>query len=402
MAQNIEKLIVKYLTNSATSTDLDTLSEWVEKRTNRPLFKEYIQTHVAINHNMNEPETKKVIDQFLSRIRKERSLGYKIRKQPIYRYMAAASIAILIAAGLWFTKLGNTTEPQFIEPIIVNNQIQTGTDKATLTLEGGEQIALAKGALFQTQNATSNGEEIIYNDASKSQQPAANSNIAYNYLTIPRGGQFQLTLSDGTQVWLNSESRLKYPVAFNKGETRQVELVYGEAYFDVSPSTEHGGASFKVISPNNQQPTTSNQIIEVLGTEFNIKGYKDETNVYTTLVEGKVTIYAENQNKILAPNQQSNLDTTTNDLSISNVNVKGEIAWVNGEFIIQGKTLKEIIKVLSRWYDMDVTFANRDLEEARFVGILRKDQNIVDILNMIKNFGVINTYEINNKTITLK
>src|SRR5690606_40703343 len=123
---------------------------------------------------------------------------------------------------------------------------------------------LEKGDSIQTHNAISNGEEIIYNNNTSRQ-------LVYNYLTIPRGGQFQLTLSDGTRVWLNSETQIKYPVSFTDGESRQVELVYGEAYFEVSHSTEHKGSDFIVYNQN--------QEVQVLGTEFNIKAYKDDSNI---------------------------------------------------------------------------------------------------------------------------
>ena len=255
-------------------------------------------------------------------------------------------------------------------------------------------MALEKGTSYQTQNANSNGEEIIYNNSTSQE-------LVYNYLTIPRGGQFQMTLSDGTKVWLNSETQLKYPVSFTDGESRQVELVYGEAYFEVSHSTEHKGSNFKVWN--------SNQEVEVLGTKFNIKAYKDETAIYTTLVEGKVSVTFEpttnNQQpttRILAPSQQSVVDINNKNIEVANINARNEVAWVNGEFILQRKNLKEIMKVLSRWYDMEVTFANKELEDVRFVGVLGKDQNIVDILNTIKSFGVINDYEINNKKVILK
>ena len=150
-----------------------------------------------------------------------------------------------------------------------------------------------------------------------------------------------MILSDGTKVWLNSESQLKYPVAFNDGETRQVELVYGEAYFDVSPSTAHKGARFKVFNQS--------QEVEVLGTEFNIKAYKDETNIYTTLVEGKVAISAAGKNQILKPNQQSNLNLETGSIEITTVDVYNETTWIDGIFSFENKPLKEILKVLSRW-----------------------------------------------------
>ncbi|GAA3605052.1 FecR domain-containing protein [Flavivirga amylovorans] len=309
-----------------------------------------------------------------------------IYRKPWFKYTAAASVVFVLALTVFLNKDNN--QQQFTEPIIVNNQIEKGTDKATLTLENGEQVTLTKGDTYQTQDATSNGEEIIYDSSSTS------SELVYNHLTIPRGGQFHLILSDGTQVWLNSESQLKYPVAFNKGETRQVELVYGEAYFDVSPSTNHNGADFKVYHKD--------QEVQVLGTEFNIKAYKDEVNVYTTLVEGKVAVSYLDQSQNLNPGQQAALYTVQNKLEISNVNAIREIAWINGEFMLEHKTLTEIMQVLSRWYDMDVIFETEKLRDVRFVGVLGKDQSIIEILETIKNFGVITNYEINNKTITLK
>ena len=190
----------------------------------------------------------------------------------------AASIVILISSVIFFNKEPNNfnnNDTQIAIPIIINN-IETGTDKAILTLANGSEIALIKGETYKGQNVSSDGKEIVYNGKAVSKE------ITYNYLTTPSGGQFFVKLSDGTQVWLNSESRLKYPVTFLDGEIRQVELVYGEAYFDVSPSTAHKGLKFKVI---NQA-----QEVEVLGTEFNIKAYKDESNIFTTLIEGKVAV----------------------------------------------------------------------------------------------------------------
>src|SRR5690606_24930608 len=192
----------------------------------------------------------------------------------IIGYAAAAVVTGLLMTG-YFLKDSVFTRTIETKPRIVNKNIDTGSDKATLTLEDGSHIVLGKGTSYNTQNARSNGEKIVYG--------AAESDIAkvvYNFLTVPRGGQFHVVLSDGTEVWLNSESQLKYPVNFKKGQTRQVELVYGEGYFVVSPSSDHGGTKFVVFNQF--------QEIEVLGTEFNIKAYKEEENIYTTLVEGKV------------------------------------------------------------------------------------------------------------------
>jgi ferric-dicitrate binding protein FerR (iron transport regulator) len=280
-------------------------------------------------------------------------------------------------------------KPEETTPRIVNNNIEVGSDKATLTLEDGSQVSLERGSTYQTQNAHSNGEEIVYLP-----KEGNITKVANNILTIPRGGLFHLVLSDKSEVWLNSESQLKYPVSFVKGQPRKVELVYGEGYFVVSPSTEHGDAKFIVANQS--------QEIEVLGTEFNIKAYKDESNIYTTLVEGKVSVSTSTTKKMLKPSQQANLNLIDNSMDIGTVNVYSEISWKDGVFSFRRKPLLEIMKVLSRWYDIDVNFEDPKLEKALFNGALGKDQNIEDILNTIKNFGVIKDYEIINKTILLK
>ncbi|MEN3323676.1 FecR domain-containing protein [Mariniflexile soesokkakense] len=304
-----------------------------------------------------------------------------------WKYTAAAAVIGLLASTYFFrgTLFNNSTECM---PVIVNNNIKIGTDKATLTLEDGSVLTLEKGNNYEASNFKSNGEKIVYNSKDNPNK------LAYNYITIPRGGQFFVELSDGTQVWLNSETQLKYPVSFIKGETRNVELVYGEAYFDVSPSTKNSGSTFNVI---NQK-----QVVKVLGTEFNIKAYKDETNIYTTLAEGKVELDFNGINQKLSPTQQSNFNLKTNALLVVNVDVFNEVSWRQGVFSFENKPLKDIMKVLSRWYNMDVVFNNEEIENEAFTGILGKDQNIEDILATIKNFGIIKNYHIKNKTITLK
>ena len=314
----------------------------------------------------------------------------KVRRKHTYfwRY-AAAAITVGVLTTAYFLRDHLLNPSVDTTPVIVNtNTIVPGTDKATLTLANGEHVSLAKGSSFKTQHVDSDGEKIIYSgDANPTTE------ITYNYLTIPRGGQFYVVLSDSTQVWLNSESQLKYPVSFKEGETRQVELVYGEAYFEVSPSINHKGAKFKVINKS--------QEVEVLGTEFNIKAYKDETNIYTTLVEGKVEVSMPVTKQILMPNQQLNLDLNTDNIIVAEIDVQPEISWKRGIFTFKGKPLKDIMKVIARWYDVDVVFVNKDLESVQFRGILNKDQSIEEVLSIMKS-NSINNYRINNKTIILE
>lgn len=385
--QEKEQIIVKFLTNQASAKDLDELSVWIKDSNNKELFNIYVKTNYAVEYNIKKFDANKVKAQLLKIMHQDKKV-IKLKKSRSYiRYVAAAVVVGVLATSLFFKdKLFNNSEIN--TPIIVNN-IKSGIDKATLTLEDGSNVFLEKGTIFKTPKVNSNGEEIIY-DASKSKPTKA----SYNYITTPRGGQFLVKLSDGTHVWLNSESQFRYPVSFIEGETRKVELVYGEAYFDVSPSTEHKGSKFIVV--NNAQE------VEVIGTEFNIKAYKDESNIYTTLVEGKVIVNFEGLTKNLTPGQQSDFNLNTNTIVLKKVDVYNEVSWKEGVFSFERKSLKEIMKVLSRWYDFDVVFENEEIKNKKFIGVLGKDQNIEDILISIKGYGNINDYEINDKTIVLK
>jgi len=382
----IENIIIKYMNKSATLSDLEILSKWIKISENKEVFKDFVQTHYAINYSLNDTDVNSSIKQLLEYINSEKEVYKLENRRKIYKFIAAASVLLVISLTVFLNKNEDT---QFIEPVIVNSNISVGTDKAILTLEDGELITLEKGTTTQTKNASSNGEEIIYNKSDNQ-----NSKIAYNYLTIPRGGQYYIKLSDGTQVWLNSESKLKYPVSFIDGVTRQVELVYGEAYFDVSPSAEHNGSNFKVF--NNQQE------VNVYGTEFNIKAYKDEINIYTTLVEGKVAVTFGGKEQKLEPSEQSKFNFKNQVFSVKTVDVYNEISWKEGIFSFEEKSLKEIMKILSRWYDVDIIFNNKTIENEEFIGILSKDQNIEEILTIIKNFGIIKDYQIDDKKVILE
>ncbi|WP_052826055.1 FecR family protein [Neotamlana nanhaiensis] len=314
---------------------------------------------------------------------------FRLFKKSWHKFVAAAILVGVLATTFYFNDGLFNTSIETTPTIVNTNAIEPGTDKATLTLGDGSVVELEKGSTVATQNANSNGEQIVYTSDGESK-----SKTEYNYLTIPRGGQFHVVLSDGTEVWLNSETQLKYPVAFVEGQTRQVELVYGEAYFDVSPSTKHKGTKFMVINQS--------QNVEVLGTEFNIKAYKDEENIYTTLVEGKVSVNTKNSHKVLNPSEQSNLNLLNDGITVSQVNVYNEISWKDGIFSFEQKPLEEITKVLSRWYDVDFVIENKSLKDATFTGVLGKNQSIEKILSNIKTLSIIENYEINYKTITLK
>ncbi|GAA3555065.1 FecR family protein [Snuella lapsa] len=399
----MDNLIFKYLSNNASEEEATILFQWVEASSeNKELFIQLKKAWVLTASSRSEADWIKIKSkiQFPESIAQLREQEYsnKLKEnnttrsiKPWFRYAVAASVVLLLAVFLFINKEGDAPiERQ--EVSVTNSIIKIGTDKATLTLEDGSNVILEEGQSYSNSNVKSNGEKIVYEAVNSNKEGL--SKVVYNYLTIPRGGQFFVALEDGTKVWLNSESQLKYPKFFVKGETRSVELVYGEAYFDVSPSTDHEGAVFKVL--------TGEQEIEVLGTEFNVKAYQDEAYVYTTLVEGKVVLDNEIQKKALKPSQQSVLNKETKAVEISKVNVAAEISWRDGFFSFKNKSLKEIARVLSRWYDVEMVFAEKSMEDILFKGVLSKNQDLEEILTIIKNTNFINAYEIKNNTIIIK
>ncbi len=388
--ENFIELIIKYLNNSINASELEALNASLDDPQYDEILKEYIESNYISDLGYKSFNTEAAKKEIIASIRKEKSKETQVKIIPWYKrkpfkYAAAASVVLLISLTFVF----NTKNTPTVTPVVVNNNIKIGTDKAVLTLGDGTDVVLEKGQDFSDDHISSNGEEIIYNS-----KATTKPEIAYNYLTIPRGGQFFIKLADGTQVWLNSESQLKYPERFVEGELRQVELIYGEAYFEVSPSTKHKGSKFKI--------RTNVQEIEVLGTEFNIKAYQDEPIIYTTLVEGSVSVKNDEKSEILKPREQSVLDIRSNAIAVREVNIENEIGWIHGEFIFYKKSLKEIMTVLSRWYDVTIIFQDKSLENIEFNGELGRSQKIEDILNLIKRTKIINTYEINNKTIILK
>ena len=384
----IKELFNKYIRRECSEEEVRQIIDYFKKHkdfSEVPTFEE-VSKLLEAYPDMEETVANRIYNNIIE-INKKKQPTIK-RIFPILKYAAAAAVVIGVFTATYFFHSNVNNSPHENPSVIVANNINAGTDKATLTLEDGSVLILEKGNTVQTQKANSNGEKIVY----KSEE-SNSTKVIYNYLTIPRGGQFNVVLSDGTEVWLNSETKLKYPVNFVKGQTREVELVYGEAYFDVSPSTEHGGSKFKVINKA--------QEVEVLGTEFNIKAYKDETNIYTTLVEGKVVIDNGVFKQNLVPNQQSNLDLESNSINVVDVDVYSEISWKNGVFSFKGKPLKDIMKVISRWYDVDVVFENKNLSSLKFKGVLDKHLSIEEILTIMKS-TTINNYEIKNDTIILR
>ena len=384
---DIEIIIVKFLNKEANFNELEKLNSWLKNDKNIEVFNHFVKTGYLTIISMGEynvKNAKKLINYRLKSIEKKR------KRVIIFRRMAVAA-SILLVISFSFFKLNYKKSK--IKVSEISNKIEIGSNKVILTLENGNQVSLEKGKKYHNGKVNSKGDKLVY--TSKKEAVDFGEKLSYNYLTVPRGGQFFVQLSDGTKVWLNSDSKLKYPIKFHKDKTRRVELVYGEAFFKVSPSTSHNGASFNVL--------TKMQEITVLGTEFNIKAYDEDNEIATTLVEGKVMIHKGKIKKILKPNQQSRTSYDSDLINVSEIDVSQEISWKNGLFTFNEESLDEMMKVLSRWYDTKINFESKRQKKFVFTGILERTKSIEDILKMIEatSEGEVK-FEVDNKTIIIK
>jgi ferric-dicitrate binding protein FerR (iron transport regulator) len=208
---------------------------------------------------------------------------------------------------------------------------------------------------------------------------------AFQTVVTPRGGQYRLVLPDGSKVWLNASSSLKFPRSFN-GKQRQVVLT-GEAYFEVA---KNAAMPFEVA--------VNDMRVEVLGTHFNIMSYKEEESINTTLLEGSVRVRMGAAGNLLRPGEQASLYKTTEKISVSGVDVDQAIAWKNGLFLFEGATIESVMKEIARWYDVDVVYKGKFSQHFR--GMISRSVNISQVIKMLELTSEAH-FKIDGRTITV-
>lgn len=385
--RKIDSLIVKLFEQRLSKQETATLEKWLKNKQNLAYFNKFVE----INHLLNAEEH---FDYLPSLEKIKLHIRQTKKKKQLYEALKYAAIFVVLlgTAALYFLMQHSDSPTNEIvtkeQPIIVDNEIEAGRNQAVLTLADGAQVALDKEKEYKQDHFKSTREGLVYNQTDKNTKE-----LKYNYLTVPRGGQFSILLSDSTQVWLNSDSKLKYPVEFIPGQPRQVELLYGEAYFEVSPSNLHHGDQFVAVINDTK--------VKALGTAFNIKAYQEENSTYTTLAEGVVELTNLSSKVTLEPYQQAITNPNNDKIDIETLPSLNELLWRKGVFSFKRKTLKDIMKVLSRWYDMKVVFGSPELEKIEFTGVLGKEQSIEEIMIIIRQTNSIN-YEINHKTLTIE
>ena len=296
-----------------------------------------------------------------------------------YKWLAAASILLLFSIATFVfisRKPANETASVKNESTVAPavNDIAPGTNQAVLTLADGTVIALddkANGVISEQQGA------VVKKAADGHVLYASNEKDAavINTISTPNGGQYRLTLADGTNVWLNAASSITFPTAFTSA-TREVKIT-GEAYFEVAKDKQH---PFKVISEN--------QVIEVLGTHFNVNTYNDEPAEKTTLLEGSVKVSRnskdnkETATKILVPGQQSLLHRSKASIRVQSADTEEAVAWKNGYFKFDRVDIQTIMRQVARWYNVEIEYRG-GISDDVFVGKIARSENVSGVLRIL-------------------
>ena len=296
------------------------------------------------------------------------------KRRWLLKLSAAAMIVSLTGIGAWFY-LSEPAAKETVKGVSVKalqNDVSPGKGKATLTLADGSTILLdnATNGMITRQGNTkiiklSNGQ-LKYTVTG-----AANDQVMLNTMRTPRGGEYQLTLPDGTQVWLNSASSITYPTAFS-GSQRKISIT-GEAYFEVAKDKSK---AFQVNIAGRGK-------VEVFGTHFNINAFSDEPGIYITLVEGAVKVSNKQQELMMKPGEQAVIDQNQKLILHKHVDTEEVIAWKNGYFVFNNATLGMIMRQVQRWYDVDVVYEG-DIQNERFVGKVPRSENASKLIKVLE------------------
>ena len=355
---NIEEIIIKRLSEEHLSKEESVFfDKWYQNSSNR----EYYNDLLKIRSGIIASQVKERIDK-----RKAWNQVHPARKISLIRTLLkfAAIMILPLSLGVFLLIRENKQE----KVVYAEVPVQPGRKQAVLTLSSGQQVMLADTIVHVNEKGMviSNfpDKELVYkimNDTMKTE-------TIYNTVTVPRGGEYKLVLADGTIVWLNSDSHIRYPVTFS-GNTRQVELE-GEAYFEVAKDVEKPF----IVRMNEYN-------VRVTGTQFNVRNYLNES-LATTLVEGGVQIERRGKVDELRPGQQAVLEN--NEIRIRVVNVEEQVAWRHGAFGFTQCRLENIMEELARWYDVDVFYMNQQVKDYHFSAWFKRSSSINEVISILE------------------
>ncbi len=383
----IKNSIVKYLSDEATVEDLNQLSHWITLDGNDQIFEEFVKLHYETMTAMNKPDVDRIKKNLLREIKKDS------RKDKQARYGRRIITVLKYAAvGLLFFALGDLNQNGYFETS-QKSILVPGEDAITIEMDNGNLETIDLHGNKQLRNSDGN----VIGTQQKSQltysSTAPVEKLVYNTLRIPYGKRFDVVLSDGTRVYLNSGSSLKYPVKFLKGSDRVVRLT-GEAYFEVTKDQEH---PFIV--------NTDDIDVKVLGTKFNVSHYPEDSSISTVLVEGSVELHEwDDSGKdisdpvLLKPGFMAEWNKPDRLMSVENVDTRIYTAWVQGKMIFRNTTFRKIRQALERKYNVTIINNNTDLDDQLFDATF-DIETIEQVLQSFNKSYAINYKIENNKVI---
>lgn len=364
------QLVKRYLDNTATNDELEVFVHLVNEGK--------LDTHLKAALNKEAC----IADDDTLPVKGNAKKTYLL--MPVWlKYAAAIILFSSVTATLFYLKPW-----QAKQPLVVNLPVQhdalPGGNKAVLTLANGQKIILGNSinGMIARQGDTKvekiQDGHLVYQRADSAIQGITDTQLAYNTISTPKGGQYAVTLPDGSKVWLNSISSITFPTEF-KGQERKVRIT-GEVYFEVAKNKD---VPFVVESKC--------QDVRVLGTHFNINAYDDENKVRTTLLEGSVKVTAENNSRTLMPGQQAEV---VNHLIkvIDGSDTQAAVAWKNGNFVFDHADLPSLMRQLSRWYDVTIVY-NGTIGQHEFVGQIKRSVNLSSVLKILAVSGIHFTVE---------
>jgi transmembrane sensor len=392
---NIASLILADMQDKLSTSERQQLDTWLQEHGDNSLLYEELMDEEKLTNDLNELHSydhNQAYDRLARQLFPNETTGKRLYFR-IRIYMVAA-VLLLVAGGITYFAL-NKTEKPIPKPAIVAQKKSPGaapdTKKAVLILADGSTVPLNE---VNNGNIAQQGNVIIHKNQNGQLQYKLSGDKAHtngsNTLRTPRGGEYQVTLDDGTRIWLNSASTLQFPVHFNTSERRVI--LTGEAYFEVAPSIDPQTGEKKsfIVSVDNME-------VQAIGTSFNISAYKEDDHSQTTVVEGLVKVNRNNKSSLLLPGKK--LVASDSAVTIEDADIKQEIAWKNGEFVFRNTSLKMVMNELTRWYDMDVVYAP-GVPSLHFSGEVERASDIMKVLQMLEFTGGV-TFTINKRIITI-
>lgn len=375
----IEYLLEKFSSNDVNEAEFNELCELIKKNENEPVIKAKIRQDLGSAPFSSLDRS--VMDRMLQKVVSQNDRP--VRRMFSWKYLsAAAAVIILLVVSSHYLFIKKSERPDIAKKSVpMQKDVAPGKDGAILTLADGRQIVLDNATDGKiTDGAVKSGNVVSYVNAGTAE-------VVYNTMSTPKGRQYALVLADGSKVWLNAASSIRFPTAF-VGSDRKVEIT-GEAYFEV---THDASKPFHVA--------VNDMDVQVLGTHFNINAYGDEANVKTTLLEGSVLVTSKSLQRaaVLRPGQQSVLNASSL-LVNKDVDTDEITAWKNGQFVFNSTSLEQLMKQISRWYDVEVEYKGI-IPQERFTGIVSRTSNLSEVLNIVKQAGIKFEVEKNKITVT--